>query len=230
MANKVDLNKLSQEIANRKAEKGIIPQRLGEATGNFKKNSDEFLNGLLISLNTGKSTPSTKLLMEVDEKVAIKNGEKPRAKLPTNNNNGNVNSDEFYRAPVKSQQFDEMERDEQMFNDLNKRRQRTLAESIGEFTNPGQTAQQQQPRQTSNYNQPMSINEGALVENITNTVNNYLAESLIPMLEESTRNVIVEMYAAEKLKTVLYENKEMIKTLVLEVIREIQAKQKAKQQ
>jgi len=226
---KVNLSKVRDEIEARKRERGIVPQRLGEATGNFTKQSDEFLNGLLISLRTGQPTPSTNLLREVENKVAEKTGEPTRARIPLQKQ-APVEPEYVapkYQRPERgaNSQIESFDREEKLFTDLEAKRRRTLAESIGDTIGNGQSPKVAQYSQ----NQPMMLNEAALLDNVKGVVNEYLAESLLPILEDSTRNVIIEMYAAEKLKTVLYENKEMIKSLILEVFRELQAKQKAKQ-
>jgi len=222
---KVNLNKIKEEIEARKAEKGIVPQNLGAATGRFAAPKDEFLNGLLTSLKTGQDTPSTNLLREVEHKVAVKNGEKPRARVP------GVTQDfqqpQQQRPPaVMGESFD---REERMYQDLNTKKNQTLADAIQSGITPGR-GNTQQPQQQNEYRQQpqMVLNEAAIVENVRSTVNEYLAISLMPILEESTRSTIIEMYAVETIKKTLTENKELIRGIVYEVIREIQAKQKPK--
>ena len=70
------------------------------------------------------------------------------------------------------------------------------------------------------------LNEGYLVENVKKVVSNYLIENLGPIMEESIKSTILELYAVDRIKEVLTENKEMIKTIVYETIRELQAKKK----
>jgi hypothetical protein len=77
--------------------------------------------------------------------------------------------------------------------------------------------------------QPM-LNEAYLIERVQKVVNNYLSENLAPIFEDAIKNTIIEMYAVERIKEVLTENREMIKSLVYETIREIQAKSKNKTQ
>jgi hypothetical protein len=84
------------------------------------------------------------------------------------------------------------------------------------------------PSYNPNTGQPMQINEGYLVENVKKIVDNYLIDNFGPVVEEAIKGTIIEMYAVERIKEVLQENREMIKTLVYETIREIQAKSKAK--
>jgi len=75
---------------------------------------------------------------------------------------------------------------------------------------------------------PMQINEAALVENVKNVVNGYLSENLGVIFEEAIKGTIIEMYAVERIKEVLNENRDLVKSVVVETIREIQAKSKAK--
>ena len=72
------------------------------------------------------------------------------------------------------------------------------------------------------------LNEQYLGESVKRIVNNYLIENFGPVVEEAIKSTILEMYAVERIKEVLTENKEMIKTIVIDVIKEIQAKSKAK--
>jgi hypothetical protein len=55
-------------------------------------------------------------------------------------------------------------------------------------------------------------------------------ENFGPIVEEAIKSTILELYAVERIKEVLTENKEIIKTVVYETIRELQAKSKTKAQ
>jgi len=74
----------------------------------------------------------------------------------------------------------------------------------------------------------MNLNEGYLVENVKKIVDNYLIDNFGPVVEEAIKGTIIEMYAAERIKEVLTENKEMIRAVIIEVIKEISDKNKAK--
>jgi hypothetical protein len=75
--------------------------------------------------------------------------------------------------------------------------------------------------------QPMMLNEAYLTENVKKIVNNYLVENFGPVVEEAIKSTILEMYAVERIKEVLTENKEMVQKIVYDTIRELQAKSKA---
>jgi len=230
MADKVNLNLLKNEIDNRKKEKNQVSSRLGENLGGGTNlpPRDAFLNGLLESFQTGRDTHSSVLVKSVVNKVAEKNNEsapirnvtsQPAAQFPT-------------QSPQRIKESDmamSPERDEQLFADLANKRKMTLAESIEGFTKmPAVGAPMQ--NQSANYQQPMQINEAYLTENVKHIVNNYLVENFGPIVEEAIKSTILEMYAVERIKEVLHENKELIRTVVIDTIKEIQAKNKAKAQ
>jgi hypothetical protein len=119
------------------------------------------------------------------------------------------------------------EREELMFRDLETSRKKTLAESIQQYVAVPVVGT---PMSNRPANAPISLNEQYLIENVTKIVNNYLVENFGPILEEAIKGTILEMYAVERIKEVLHENKDMVKAVVIEVIKEIQAKSKSKAQ
>jgi len=219
MAEKINLNKLKDEIDSRKRGKNIAPSSLGEQTTIGVSPRDTFLYGLMESLKTGKDNASTNLLKTVDNKVAEKHGES--ARLPVNE----VAAPPQPRKPIDMSP----ERDEQLFADLEKKRKQTLAESMSSYIGApavGAPMQNQPPQQAG---APVQLNEQYLAENVKKIVNGYLTESLGPIFEEAIKGTIIEMYAIERIKEVLHENKDLIKTVVIETIKEIQAKNKKAQ-
>lgn len=239
--NKLDLNKIRDEIHKEKQSRTAPSSQLGENTGSGVAPRDVFLHGLKESLEKGVATPSINLIKNVDNKVAEKNGDGFKHKI---NENRPIKPD---NSRPKSKQVDmSPERDEQLFSDLENKRKQTLAESIASYTgnktgeqsgsvdfngtqyltSPPPTATQRQ----SPVSQPTQINEGALVENVKNVVNGYLSENLGSVFEEAIKGTIIEMYAVERIQEVLNENKDLIKSVVIETIREIQAKNKKKAQ
>jgi hypothetical protein len=150
-----------------------------------------------------------------------------------------------FRQPVNEVAEMSPDREDAFYGDLNRKvKNITLAESIEGFnkeriaTNPNQlyNAKGQPvnpdgsllnpPALTFNNNGMPMLNEGYLVENVKKVVSNYLIENLGPIMEESIKSTILELYAVDRIKEVLTENKEMIKTIVYETIRELQAKKK----
>lgn len=238
---KIDFDKLKSEIAKSKNEKNMIPSNLGEATGSGIAPRDEFLNGLITSLQSGKATPSTNLIKVVENSVASKHGEVKKHEI-------NENQTTRPTPPISKTSKVDMspERDEQLFADLEKKRKQTLAESISNFQGKSPTGTPPAvnyngteylttppigtPMNENAIQVPQQINEGVLIENVKNIVNKHLTENLGPVFEEAIKGTIIEMYAVERIKEVLGENRDLIKEVVKDVIREIQAKNKAKAQ
>lgn len=232
MANKLDLNKIKNEIDSRKREKNMVSSQLGESVGVGVAPRDEFLHGLITSLNSGKTTPSSNLIKIVENKVSSKHGE--------------VKSHVITETEVVPETHKKIEmspeRDEQLYADLEKKRNQTLAESISTFngtqpTTPtssivdynGKQMLTSLPQNAVNPTQNVQINEGTLVESVRQIVNGHLSENLGIILEESIKNAVIEMYAVERIKEVLNENRDLIRSVVIETIKDIQAKTKARQ-
>lgn len=218
---KPDLNKLKAEIDNRKKQKGIISTKLGESTGVPVPARDEFLNGLLTSLHTGKSNTATNLIKLVENKTAekkkenlIHNNVTPLAPATQNVNN-------LVHQTNEHNEFSQ-DRDELLWEEIERRKKQTLSEQMVDYSKPAGNQNIQKPQ--------MNLNEGYLVENVKKIVDGYLIDNFGPVVEEAIKSTILEMYAIERIKEVLQENKEMVKTIVVEVIKDIQAKNKAKKQ
>ena len=224
MAN-INLSKLRDEIDNRKRGRNDVSSKLGESTSynNSGAPRDSFLNGLIESLTTGRETVSSVRVKSVDNLVGEKKGEKN--KLPIRN----VNQAEQY-AESQPHRINEnemsQERDDKLYSDMEKLRKQTLVSSISDFNKPSNASTPIQ----SNSGYPQQINEAYLTENVKNIVNNYLVENFGPVVEEAIKSTILEMYAVERIKEVLHENKDLIRTVVIETIKEIQIKNKQKAQ
>ena len=217
---KPDLNKLKTEIDSRKRERGTIAE---SAQGATLLPKDVFLNELMTSLQTGRETKATNLIKVVENKTAAKFGEVVKHDVTP------------IQQPVAPQHKLEdvgmsPERDDLLFAEFEKGRKQTLAESIEGFnkTNNASTGPTAVPGYTPTVAGVPMLNEQYLGESVKRIVNNYLIENFGPVVEEAIKSTILEMYAVERIKEVLTENREMIRTVVIDVIKEIQAKSKAK--
>jgi len=225
MKNNVNLNKLKEEIDTRKRDRGIISSKMGESVNTAPR--DSFLHGLVESLHTGRDTASSVLVKTVDNKVAEKNGEK--RKLPISNEHVLVEQNNT-TTPIIGNNLDmSQDRDELLFQKFEQNRKKTLAESMADFY-PKQPNYMQPNGNQMQTGVPMNLNEAVLGESVKKIVNNYLVENFGAVLDEAINNTILEMYAVERIKAVLHENKDLIRTVVIETIREIQAKNKQKAQ
>ena len=228
MANKIDLTKLKQEIDKSKKESQAKATPLNNASISPR---DAFLHGLVESLHSGRETISTTLVKHVDNKTAEKKQEKARLPISQTAPSLTENVPPVAQPPSTVG----VDREAQMYADFEKMKRQTLAESINQYTGQQQTnmppvvnyngqqlltsiPQQQVP--TGN------INEGVLVESVKEIVNNHLIESLSPILEDTIKGTIIEIFAQERIKEVIEENKEMIKDIVYETIRELQRRKK----
>jgi len=224
MAQKVNLDKLKNEIDSRKKER--TPAGSGAAP------RDVFLHGLLESLEHGHETASSSLIKTVGNEASIKKGEKAvlpiRDSVPTP-----------APTPVARPQLvqESEERDHKLFEDMDKMRKQTLADSLNAITGNAPTAAMPS---TVNYGgQQMltslpagtsaggvQINEAALTESVRLIVNNHLVENFAPVLEDAIKNTVIEMYAVERIKDVLNENTDLIEKIVYQTIRKLQNKTK----
>lgn len=233
---KLDLNKLKDEIHKEKQNKNVVPSQLGEQVGTGVSPRDVFLHGLMQARETGQVTPSSQLIQVVENKVSEKHGEVKKHVV-----------NETPTAPVTTTTAPvgpSPDRDEQLFADLEKKRKSTLAESIEKFqgANPANTTTPPSvnfngtqylttppvgaPMNEAPVQMPMQLNEAALVENVQNVVKGYLTENLGPIFEEAIKNTVIEMYAVERIKEVLNENRDLIKSVVVETIKEIRDRSK----
>jgi len=235
--NKIDLNKLKAEIANEKKSKYSTSSNLGESVGAVPR--DTFLHGLVKSLENGVETPSSNLIKVVENTVSQKKDGAPIHKI-------NETVAPRQQPEIRKKIDMSPERDDQLFADLEAKRKRTLVESIQNFnagnttvgaTNPvvnynGQKLltslpQQEAPAQTTGI-PSAQINEAVLIESVQQIVNSHLQQNLGPIFDEAIKGTIIEMYAIERIKGVLNENRDLIKDVVIQTIKEIQAKNKAK--
>lgn len=214
--NKLDLNKLKSEIENEK-------QKKGDVTTPNSAPKFVFLNGLLESLNTGRETQSTVLLKHVDNTVSKKKGDEIVYKnipevAPPHLQQNNIN------RPINN--IDLNDRDDKFYMDLDKKRQETLADSIEKyvqnnvFNNGGANLYN---KQTSDYT---TSNGVQLSDKMKELIIEFLGDNLVPIIEDTIKNVIIEMYTIERIKKSLNDNKEIIQKIVYDYLKEIKAKSK----
>jgi len=225
MKKPIDLNKLKEEIDNRKKQKDnptISPSHLGENKIHGNTPKDKFLNGLISSLQSGIESPSTKLIKSVDSTTSQKKGEPVNENYLQENKNIPKPQPQVNMSP---------ERDEEMYKNFENQNKKTLAESIGGYVKQPQNNYQQQQLQYPQQplqNPQQANTDGVLVENIKKMVDSHLVENFSVIVEDTIKSTILEMYAVERIKDVLHENRELIKEVVYETIREIKAKSKAR--
>lgn len=213
----IDLTKLKDEIHTRKQNKGNTPDESGNAP------KDNFLNNLVESLNTGRQTEATDKLKKVDAIASEKSGDK----MPASNNSGTVASETSKYSQQQQPQSNSYnppaptngnERDEKLYEEFERRKKEMLGG--GAASTPQASQQPTAPQQRQSGSQ--FVNEDKLYE----TVNNVISEKFAVVVEQAMKDSIVEIYSAARMKEVLEENRDTIKKMVIETIRELQSKKK----
>jgi hypothetical protein len=210
----IDLNGLRKAIdesqAARNASLGIT-----EATGTPK---DFFLNSLLKSRDSGRPSHATKVIELLAEKKDPNELQNDYRKIVNESPDIISNTTPTPRAATRPPvNIDNRDRDEKLFENFGKKSNRTLAESITEFASP--------EIKEKIVNSP---NAGTTSANIEKLVAAYLAENLEVLMEDTINSTLLEMYSNERIKKGIQENRDTIRTMVIEAIREIQNNQKAK--
>lgn len=245
---KPDLNKLKAEIASRKNEKnsGLI----NEVGGNVKNINtaginprDAFLHGLMESIKTGKKTGAIEKIATINN-TAIQKLKAKGAAHPKDGDlvmSGVQNTKSFQQPQQQNippqQQKNTInpnaDRDNLMDEHFNNQQQ-TLIQSIENFKKTpyvgtpmnNQQVIHGQQQQGQSYN----LNEAYLAESVQNIVDGYLVKNFTPVIEEAIQNALYEVFATEKIKSVIDDNPDIIKNAVREVIKEIQQKSKKRKQ
>jgi len=220
---KPDLNKLKSEIDSRKKQRNMTASPLGEQVGTGIAPRDAFLYGLMESLNTGRETASSSLVKTVDNKVAAKKGEVGKLQIAETQQ---VQPQRPVQRPMQNigEEMDmSPERDDLLYRDLETKRKQTIAESLEQFSKTPAVGAPMGTKQQPVMGSPMQLNEAYLAESVQKIVNGYLTENLGPIFEEAIKNTIIEMYAVERIKEVLQENKEMLKGIMRDIIKESKA-------
>jgi len=210
----IDLTKLKDEIHSRKNKKETIATNLGESNTATAVPKDSFLNELVVSLQTGQKSVATNVLKEVEHKAAIKAGE-----VRPDSGGGTVASElgkhagaSIPTAPVAGSN----ERDHLLFEELERKKKEMLS---GGAANLSVTPQSPQAPQGGGV-----ITEHKLYEAVDEVIKDKFAH----IVEHAMKDSIVEIYAVTRMKEVMDENRQLIKEVVIETIRELQAESKKK--
>lgn len=211
MKNNIDLNKIKSEIDLYKQTKGTTTQ----SEINLPK--DNFLFELETSLRSGSESRATNRIKLVENKVAEKANETPVHRLDNTKPIAPPATRPIQKSGIVNENDD---RGELMFRDLNSKVNNRggggLVDAISEYSG------QKQPQR----NGGQMLNEEAINEIVSAKVNDYLSKNLGGIFEEAIKETILDIYAKERIKAVLSEDTDLIKTHVYSIIREIQKKNK----
>lgn len=210
MGNVVDLKKLKEEIDTRKNEKVHQVQNSNAPTIMPK---DTFLNGLVESLKSGQPTKSTQAIMAVNSAAEFKSkGEvvpKDIEGTTTNTIKPNTNmglADSISSAPGVQ------ERDHLLYEEFERKKKELSG---------GGALNTYQP-QNNHTPQGATLNEGKLIETVNNVVENKFAI----VVEQAMKDSIVEVYAKSRMRETIEESRDLIREIVIDVIRDLQKKKK----
>ena len=218
--NDLDVSKLREEIDRRKSNslvknEGFVPK-------------DKFLSDLRKSLLTGTNTES------VDKIKIVANEASKRAGIASRREGldfdvketppfSNVGVAKPKRTIVTEHEDEDRE---YLLNrsHQNKGGGSTLAEALeGQMKKEYPQYSQQRAGEIQH---PQNINEQYLINKIDARVTDFLVENVGQIFTESMKSILLEQFSKEKLKEVLFENKDVLRKAVIEVIRDIQNKSK----
>lgn len=216
MPSKVDLNKLREELESRKQ----TSTRANESD----KPKDNFLFELEASLRNGSESRATNRIKLIENKTAEKLKENTvYPEISTSQQKVEQRKD-VRPVPQQNKYIGEsQDREEQMYRELNNRVKGGLGDALEEFSGNSRGGYKQ-----PNIQNPNMINEEMLNKAVKKIVIDFLGENLQSILEEAIKETILEMYAMDRIKTVITENKDILKTAVYDIIRDLQNKNKEK--
>lgn len=229
--NNVDLSKLKEEINTRKSQKGEEFQD-GSGGSNIGP-KDKFLHGLNEALKTGRPTQSIQKIKDVDKNADVFEAKKQGKPIPQQNVNNNDNNSSQMgladsvevasgKAPVNKNQNNSgyEERDHLLYEEMERRKK--------ELSSGGAMNYKQQTNEGYQYSPPQRSNEGQIISEsrITEVVNDAITNKFSVVVEQAMKDQIMEIYAKSRMQETIEENRDVIKKIVIEVIRELQKNNK----
>lgn len=229
---KIDLNKLRSEINSRKTEQTSKDSNLGIEKPK-KVGGREFLHKLMVAKNTMRSNEASEHVKTVARVSDVKNGniinhlDKPtKPNRGTNvrhyDERGQLDNNQYPNSRNvennKNVQYDEPDRMDAIFAEYERR--------LSEYNPQGKTMfseaniHQHNPYQ-QNVNQQHQ-NTDILDNRIKSIMNEVMGESIVSAMRE----VIMEIFLTDKIKDGILYNKDTIKEIVIETIRDLQKKKK----
>lgn len=228
---KIDLSKLKEEIHDRKQAKGEpTNEQQNQSQGSGAK--DQFLNSLVESLNSGQQSKATNLIKQIDYKASGEEGESSAA--VSNTGSAGTVSSEVQKfsgqnntqptAPPSTQPNSGGNDREAKLHEEFERKKKELFGSGANAHSKTTTSQYPQQIQQSQQSQGgQVISEAKLYE----TIDNVISEKFATVVEQAMKDSIVQIYSEARMKEVLEENKDTVRKIVIDVIKELQSKKKS---
>lgn len=216
---KIDLNKLREEIDNKKSQQNILNKQLGV---NVKQPKKRFLQGLLEAHQTMRETDEVKHVKKVvhrsDEMaggdISKHISPKPKAQPKQNYVQPPTPVNEYNVPPQQS-----YERDDDLYSEI-ERRTREYNQSLGKQIfpeNPQQYNQYLQPNQQPQiqYNQ-----NGGFEDNVINVMEKYFGNNMVTILQD----IITNMFTNEKIRNGIINNEDIVREIVINTIKDLKKK------
>lgn len=256
MNGKVDVNKLQSLISQK--EKEQVQKEVSSGVGGVrKKRGDQFLSELLQAKNMGIQNESTEVLKKIADKTDVKDGKKQiDSSLSEHINVNKTNNNGGYNKPQQpNNQFQRLSpQDKQrMIQEGQKLQNRGVDSGFGDalqkfgygsgnnnmggygsnvHNNGGYLTEEQLrqlKQQQGTYNQTQQpMGGGSLNEQAKVVMNEFLQNNFSDMFLNAMKNTILETYENERVREALSRNRDTIKDVVIETIKELQERQKLK--
>jgi len=210
----INLSRLKEEIEGRKQNKKQVSADKGQPVDGTNP-KDAFLNELLISLKSGKPSRSTDMIKLVEQKTAIKTGEAaPGSATQTVSQTVATHNKPQTYAPNPAE---DQEREGLLLEEMERRKKELRSQGL-------MPPEQQGLTEVAPGSLGVTLNEEYLNEVVLNSIN----ENVAHIVEQAMRDTIVEIYVGERMKEVLMENEDIIKSVVIKTIRDLQKKKNTK--
>lgn len=241
---KIDLKSLKENIDKRKKELSGNQLVLGEQV-KTKKSKDLFLRELLHSSKTGQETESSIQVKNVHKLAESKvKGEKldpsvldhinSSGSKPNINTNYQENNYQGRTAAMDAKLEEQKRMQEEQNHQQYKTSNAGLGELIQQYYNTstvgstmssGMLTEEQMLEKLNQQGYKQNQNNSSsnmLNEHVVNMTNKLLNENFGMLFGEAMKNSIIETYKREVVKAAIDENKDYIKEIVMETIRDLQ--------
>lgn len=226
----MDLNKIKSAIEERKKEKFGNGQVMNEGLGGGHTTiptTDSILHELQMAHKTGKSTPTIEKMKAVDKRVDEKKG------ITTQTSGGgslSENLSKYTQEPVANPKPNNVEyNNTQMMNErdslFEKKMNESLSQNLSQYSN-----QNHNHMNNHMYNQQHQVQSPPMIneQQIVGYVNKILNENIGDVVKNVMKSTIIEMYEADKIKTAMLENRDIIEKVVRDTILQLSQKNKKK--
>ena len=225
----MDLKEIENKINKRKAEMIKESTSLGDPV-NLPVSSDSMLHGLVQSLQTGTASEAVNKIKAVDQLAEQKSTGGGSAGIVSNAGMsealmahvGGVNANTPSTPQPTPQPVVMGDERDKLFEHNLAGGQQSLSNALNNYGQPQTQPPQPMPPQPQFVQQPVTAQNPAMInEQVNAGINKFINENMGVIIQETMKSVMVEMYAVDKVKTAMLENKDLIKKIVRETLIEL---------